>query len=110
VEPSVIEHIRSNVALRHLIAGWAKIVPTAKDVEAIEKGDKRLMAITTRERWATISAVSGMDVDAWADFLFAHNIITDKGVDPVALTIVSRIGIAGLPKDLRDGLLKRGGE
>lgn len=108
MDPSVIEHLRSNVTLRHLVAGWSKVSVTDKDVEAIEKADGRFMATTTRERWAMVSGVSHMDVSTWASFLFAHRIITEAGVDPVALTIVSRIGIAGLPKDLRDDIQKRG--
>lgn len=104
MEPSVIEQIVESATLRHLIAGWVKVTPHEKDAEAIAKANRKLLSLLTRERWAAFSGVSAMDVDAWADFLFAHRIITASGVDHIALTIVSRIGIAALPKDLREQL------
>ena len=104
MEPSVIEHIIANQTVRHLIAGWPRIEVTEKDKEAIARADGKFLALTTRERWAALSGVSVYDVTAWADFLFAHRIITENGVDAVALSVVARIGISGLPKDLRDQL------
>lgn len=107
MDHSIIEQIRTHASLRHLISGWPKITVTEKDREAIARAEVRLLAITTRERWASVSGVSTMDVAAWAEFLFAHGIITAEGVDPTAKMIVDRLGLGGLPKDLRDQLLPK---
>jgi hypothetical protein len=114
VEPDAIQYLKGNdttgEVIRRLVSGWRHVVAdlNESDRKAIAGANPAWLSQGTRGRWANLAGVTEADVHSWCGVLFAHRIVTEDGVDPVAQTIVARIAIAGLPKDLREQLNRKG--